>query len=418
MPVLTATASFNAYDPVCTVNPCLRQVAGLVDDNPLIQYSACVSLFGSPVVTTVTPSAEVVFTTETSTVSYTDIIVSLTTQDATVSETVTVPSPVVETVTSFTTTHVDTVTTTVIVGGQTARKHKRGRCVPGPRTTSSSSSSSSSTSSASSAPFPTASECPSLEAYSSACACISAVATTLTVTAAVPTSTSTIGATVSEGIPSTSVSTVTLVKTDTATVTVPSTVITTLLAGTSTTSTVTVTSSYVAPTQTGRVLLGGNDAIQNKYLQLSVLGPFSFLTYAGSGVDSVPAAFIITANGQPVLANTPQAKLWVMNMNAASKNAMTAFFENARDGGGTAVNCSLAANNQVTCQEVTGRLTALYTCGSYLQLGVPGMNPATGCLPTTWSFLSRAESLGKLGGGTEEALSGVRLLVLVHNLTT
>jgi hypothetical protein len=51
MPVLAA--SFNAYDPVCTVSPCLRQVAGYVDSNPAVQYSACVSLFGSPVVTTV-----------------------------------------------------------------------------------------------------------------------------------------------------------------------------------------------------------------------------------------------------------------------------------------------------------------------------------------------------------------------------
>jgi hypothetical protein len=43
---------FNSYSPACAVNPCLQQVAGYVDSNPLVQYSACVSMFGSPVVTT------------------------------------------------------------------------------------------------------------------------------------------------------------------------------------------------------------------------------------------------------------------------------------------------------------------------------------------------------------------------------
>lgn len=294
------------------------------------------------------------------------------------------PSPVVETVTSFTTTHVDTVTTTVIVGGQTVRKKKRGRCIPGPSTTSPATSSAAPSSSAL---FPTASECPSLEVYSSACACISAVATTQTITAPVPTSTSTIATTVSEGIPSTSVSTVIVVKTDTATVTVPSTVITTLLTGTSTTSTATVTSSYIAPTQTGRVLFGGEAAVQDKYLQLAVMGPFSFLSYAGSGVSSVPAAFIITTGAQPALASDPRQKLWVMDMNPQAQSAVLAFFENAEDGGGTAVRCSFAANNQINCQEETGRMTVLYSCGGYLQLGVPGMEPMTGCRPMTWTMV-------------------------------
>ena len=51
MPTLTAT--FNAYDPACTVTPCLEQIAGWSDFNPGAQYSACLSMFGSPVVTTV-----------------------------------------------------------------------------------------------------------------------------------------------------------------------------------------------------------------------------------------------------------------------------------------------------------------------------------------------------------------------------
>ncbi len=51
MPTLTAT--FNAYDPTCTVTPCLEQVAGWANLNPAAQVSACLSMFGSPVVTTV-----------------------------------------------------------------------------------------------------------------------------------------------------------------------------------------------------------------------------------------------------------------------------------------------------------------------------------------------------------------------------
>jgi hypothetical protein len=45
-------SGFNSYAPACTVNTCLQQVAGIIDNNPLAQFSACVSLFGSPVVTT------------------------------------------------------------------------------------------------------------------------------------------------------------------------------------------------------------------------------------------------------------------------------------------------------------------------------------------------------------------------------
>ncbi len=45
--------AFNSYPPTCVVNQCLQQVAGYVDSNPLVQSSAYVSMFGSPVVTTV-----------------------------------------------------------------------------------------------------------------------------------------------------------------------------------------------------------------------------------------------------------------------------------------------------------------------------------------------------------------------------
>jgi len=47
-----SSLNFNSYSPACAVNSCLQQVAGYVDSNPVVQRSACVSMFGSPVVTT------------------------------------------------------------------------------------------------------------------------------------------------------------------------------------------------------------------------------------------------------------------------------------------------------------------------------------------------------------------------------
>ena len=50
MPVV---APFNVADALCTVNQCLQQVVGSIDNNPVAQYDACVALFGSPTTVTV-----------------------------------------------------------------------------------------------------------------------------------------------------------------------------------------------------------------------------------------------------------------------------------------------------------------------------------------------------------------------------
>jgi hypothetical protein len=44
---------FNSANPLCTVNQCLQQVVGSIDNNPVAQFDACVSLFGSPSTATV-----------------------------------------------------------------------------------------------------------------------------------------------------------------------------------------------------------------------------------------------------------------------------------------------------------------------------------------------------------------------------
>ncbi len=183
-----------------------------------------------------------VFTTRTASVSYTDIIVSLTTDISTVVQTVTVPSQVSQTKTEtvFYPTVVKSATTTVLTTSSPVkrRNEKLYRCRP-------KTSGISSLSSSTSALFPIASNCPSLDDYSSACACITAVATTLSVTLPAATSTSTTDTTVSVAISSTSLSSVTSVVTSTAYVTTPATVTQTITTPTTTTSTTTATVTLV-----------------------------------------------------------------------------------------------------------------------------------------------------------------------------
>ncbi len=191
-----------------------------------------------------TPIADVVFATHTASVSYTDIVVSFTIDISTAVQTVTVPSVVSQTQTEtvFYPTVVKTATTTVLTNSPSAtslapqrRDEKRYRCRP----------KTSGTLSSALALFPIASNCPSLEDYSSACACITAVSTTLSVTLPAETSTSTTDTTVSVAISSTSLSSVTSVVTSTAYVTTPTTVTQTVTTPTTTTSSATATVTLV-----------------------------------------------------------------------------------------------------------------------------------------------------------------------------
>ncbi|KAK3689183.1 hypothetical protein B0T22DRAFT_168344 [Podospora appendiculata] len=209
---------FNTYSPACTVNVCLQQVVGSVDGNPLAQASACASMFGSPapVVSIVTPSVDVVFSTLTTTLGYTDIVVTPSTTTSIVQETVTSYAQVIDTITLIASTRTATVTAQVTAPANTylkKRGHKKRGTACKAKTSStslpalpSSSSSSSSTpvvTSTSSAPlFPLASNCPSLDEYSSACACI-AVPSTSTTTLPASVSTSTVYETTSSAIAST-----------------------------------------------------------------------------------------------------------------------------------------------------------------------------------------------------------------------
>ena len=95
---------YNVYSPLCTLNQCLQQVVGQIDRNPAEQFAAWTELFGAPVISTSTPPIDVVIATATTTVSYTDIIVSPSTTYSTYESTLTSYANVLEVTTDYTTT--------------------------------------------------------------------------------------------------------------------------------------------------------------------------------------------------------------------------------------------------------------------------------------------------------------------------
>ncbi len=356
----------NSYNPVCAASPCLQQVIGYTDQNPQAQYSACVSLFGSPVVTTLTPSVDVILETTTATVSYTDIIVSLTTKTFVVDETVTVSADLYETVTAYSTV-VATVTTiapleapsSTLVPEKMKKRTQRRGC-RGSTTSSEPTVPSSSTI----APlFPIASNCPSREEYSSACACISAVATTQTVTGAVSTVVSAIPETVTDKIPFTSVSTVDLVVTEAVTATATATLTVTVTSSLPGTTTVTV---HLSPTQSSAVY------VTSPWGQGNSLGWNGGIVGASNNADPNVIGFV-TAGGQPWLVSDPAHKLFACDGSSyygANPQWRAVEFEtDDRASDCQPITCTVATDGQLSCQTTTGiTLTKFMSCywGMYI----------------------------------------------------
>ncbi|KAL2126702.1 hypothetical protein VTI74DRAFT_380 [Chaetomium olivicolor] len=234
---------FNAFSQLCTTNQCLQQVIGRVDNNPLAQFNACTSIFGSPTATTVTMPAETVFSTTTLTMSYTDIIVPVSTASSTNYVTSTSYTQMLEIATEYSSTKTWMVNEVVTLQPTPTPKRalkRRGKC--GAKT------SPSILTTSSAAPYPIASNCPSLDEYSSACSCINAVSSTATVTVPAPDTTSVVTVTESSIVQvTTSASVVTVI--------VPTTVVepaTSTITSTTTKlfeTTITVTST-TAPTPT------------------------------------------------------------------------------------------------------------------------------------------------------------------------
>ncbi|KAK5661356.1 hypothetical protein OQA88_11252 [Cercophora sp. LCS_1] len=213
-------AVFNPYNPLCVVNQCLDQVVGVLSQDPAAQYSSCVSILGTPTVTTVTPSADVIFSTSMTTVEYIDLVVTTSTLYSTYESVLTSFDYDVEsTATSYTTTLVTSTTSTAYnrLTGQKRKLKKRG-CKPRPTSRSSALISSALSSTESTAPSASsvasvAPACSNVDEYSSACSCIYAVLDTSTETAPIPTSTSVVHQVVSSAIPVTSESVITAVVT-------------------------------------------------------------------------------------------------------------------------------------------------------------------------------------------------------------
>lgn len=93
-------------------SPCLLQVAGLKFKDPKEQIASCVSLFGFPVVPTITIPADPVYSTEVTTSTYIDISISTSVQYSTVESVSTSYEYVSKTTTEYTTTIVNTIVAT------------------------------------------------------------------------------------------------------------------------------------------------------------------------------------------------------------------------------------------------------------------------------------------------------------------
>jgi hypothetical protein len=357
---------YNAYSPLCTLNQCLQQVVGQINHNPAEQFAACTDLFGTPVVSTSTPPIDVVTATATTTVSYTDIIVSLSTAYSTYESTVTSYANVLEVTTEYTTTLVDTITTTIVPTlvpkRRDGKKVRRGKCKPSSTSSEASVAPSSTTSSA--PLFPVASNCPSLEEYSSACACIDAVSTTSVVTEPAVASTSTVYETVSTVIPSTVVSAVTVAVTTVVVKPATSTITSTLK--TAAVSTTTVTAASVSPTQTGKLVIKGGPR-DGYYLQRNAAN--GYLTFNASPDLGTDIA-VVLAGGSPYLSSQPTAKLYLYNL-APTYGLLTFLTPAQATTSNPTITCSVSSSTgYLNCSSSNGYYT-IFQCASYIYMAAP-----------------------------------------------
>ncbi|KAL1843455.1 hypothetical protein VTJ49DRAFT_1565 [Mycothermus thermophilus] len=191
LPIMVAVAAYNAINPVCASNTCLQQVAGLLDNNPVVYYEACTSVFGAPATSTFTVDSLVSTATETQAETWTDIFIVFTTNTQTEIDTVTAWEPLSATASETSTIIVtETATVTVPAEGNTVLKarnpapyqRKKRACTQRTSTVPSTPADITSTS----IPPAVPTNCANLDEFSSACSCITAVSdayvTTVTVT--------------------------------------------------------------------------------------------------------------------------------------------------------------------------------------------------------------------------------------------
>ncbi|KAK1760088.1 hypothetical protein QBC47DRAFT_366368 [Echria macrotheca] len=379
-PIIAASATvYNSYNPTCDLTPCLQQVIGQINGDPLAQFASCTDLFGSPTTATVTPSADTLFSTITSTSSYTDIVVSFTTTTSTAEETSTSYDSVFDTTTVFTTTVQQTVTETtqaptfaLVKKSPTQRKKRRG-CGRKPSSVSSAWSTTTST-----APLET-NLCPNQDVYASACACINAVDHATTVTETPTTVTSTVFETTSSRIESVVSSTVTVIESTVIVQPVTTTATTTINTADASTVTVTTTTTPIGPIQTADLTISGGP---RNGASLIVAGGY---VQWSSSLPGTKMTLHVDEPSQPYLPDNPSMKLYLRDANTqvGVLGYLTAP-STARD---VPVTCSVdKATGIVGCSATpylaTTAFNDFWQCGAYIYMALPAA-PASGCIKVT-----------------------------------
>ncbi|KAK3339915.1 hypothetical protein B0T25DRAFT_523583 [Lasiosphaeria hispida] len=374
------------YNPIaaeCTIIPCLWQVAGHFDSNPIAQLSACSSLFGFPVVPTVTVPVEPVLSTSIATSTYTDIIISTSTVYSTVEETLTSYESVLETSTEYTTTLVNTITTTVpapvtvTVTQLEPRRKRRLECKAKTSSKVSSVVSSvvpssavlSSAAPSSSALF--ADKCVDVGQYSSACACLEPT----TVTEYDAAVTSIVRQIESTTIPSTTGTVITVAITTVIVSPATTTVTTTLTTLTETATTATTTSPPAIPTLFGLVIKDGAKAGKG----LARSGNIPAYTYAPT--DGTPSGIYLTSAGtQPYLLFDSEYKMYV-RLSTTSYGIVfwtTASYASTSSFTWVPSLCALDVNGSLACGTSSYGLTRFLLCGTTVYMTNPTTTPG-GC---------------------------------------
>ncbi|KAK1750451.1 hypothetical protein QBC47DRAFT_418203 [Echria macrotheca] len=374
-----AAAQVNPVNPQCNAGLCLQQVAGFLDYEPQAYIASCQSAFGIPVVPTVTVPSDPIFSTEISTSTYIDIVISTSFETSTVDQTSTVYEYVSETATEYTTTIlntltstapavVSTLTTTVAPVKKRGPNKKRYRCKS--RTHSTTTTSSAPTSS--SVPIPES--CADLAEFSSACACLELTP----VTSSSPPSTTVVTSTVPSTVQSTTETVVTVAVTSVIVSQIQTTTTSTLTTETATTTTTTTTDTP-APTalQSGSIAIVDGPS-PDYTIHLSNSAPAYYLS-AGASTPNDPT-FIF---GQPALtlASDTSYGLYI-RMSTSSYGVMfitTPSYITTTAYTWVTPTCSVEPGTQkLTCTTGTYALTHFWQCNGVMYMANTANTPG-GC---------------------------------------
>jgi len=366
--------TYNPFNPSCSALPCLQQVVGYTHNDAAEQLASCSSIFGYPVVSTVTLAVPPVYSTDISTSTYISISVSTSVATSTYESVSTSTGYIVVVQTDYTTTVVNTIISTAAASvlpeetftkrspSPERRLHRRCKGRP----------------SSSSSVVPSSSvsveACANLQAYASACACLDPEPVTVYASA----STSVIPSTTVETIPSTSGTVVTSVLTSVVVQQDFATITSVLQSYTETTTTTTTTtsSSTTAPPPPIETL-----AFAASSSQLGVGGSLVFSGAGGqlswSAVPAGSGSQFVLENGAMRLqissiykfrvgasaASASFGQVWIItDANVASKPT-TEWYTPA---------CSVhPTTRELTCATSNG-LSVWWLCSSVVYLASPG----------------------------------------------